>query len=134
LAVPLALAVLCRAVVAGFRTEASPARFGVLAPLQIACFVAIELVGHATAGLGPWTSLRDATLLLGILSQLGTAWLLCAVIHAANRLAARASAASRSTTGHGARRPIVAPATRIPAFAVAVSSLSRRGPPTVASC
>lgn len=129
LAVPLILAVLGRAILAGLRNETAPVRFELLAPLQVACFLAIEVAEHANAGSEPSVSLRNASLILGVMAQVVIAWLLCAIVRAANRLAARTVKAR--TPDHDAPRPSLAPPTRTPAFAVAMSSLSRRGPPCV---
>lgn len=128
LAVPFTLAVLGRAVLAGTRTELAPVRFGLLASLQVACFVGVEVAEHASAGIGPSSSLREASLLLGVLAQIGVAWLVCALIRAANRVAARI-ATRTSDRRRRSPQPILLPVDWVAAFAVAVSSLSRRGPP-----
>lgn len=128
LAIPFSLAVLGRSVLAGARTELAPVRFGLLAAAQVTGFVAIEVLEHASVGIGPSASLREATLLLGVLAQIGVAWLVCAVLRAASRVAARVLGRRPAP----ARRHEVAPARPVvctPRLPVAVSSLSRRGPP-----
>lgn len=128
LAIPFTLAVVGRSVLAGVRAELAPVRFGLLAVLQVAGFASIEVLEHASVGIGPSTSLREASLLLGVLAQVGVAWLICALLRAANRVAARVLGRRRASLRHEPVRAVCHEVC-VPHLAVAMSSLSRRGPP-----
>lgn len=129
LGLPFALAVVGRAVLAGTRSEQSPVRPSTLALAQVSAFAAIEIVEHARAGIGPATCLREASFVLGVLAQLAVAWLVCALIRAANRVAAKAVGRRRRSTDAPMPTSTATADLGIPRLAVAVSSLSRRGPP-----
>jgi len=127
LAVPLSLAALARVGLSGARGERLPLGFSSLAAQQIVAYVALEVLEHATAGIDPLTSLREPTMLWGIVGQL--------LVAAGVALVARGVAAAT-----GLVRPRRCPVTgrptswRVPVWAavatvVPVSSLSRRGPP-----
>ena len=129
LGLPFALAVVWRAVLAGTRAERSPVRPSTLALAQVASFAAIEIIEHARAGIGPATSMREASFVLGVLAQLAVAWTVCALIRAANRVGAKAAERRRRRVDVSAPRSSAWVGSCVPRFAVAVSSLSRRGPP-----
>jgi hypothetical protein len=130
LAVPLFLVVLGRAILAGTRMEQAPIRVRLLAPLQVLCFAVIEVAEHVTAGSRPSLS-NDMFLVLGLLAQIGAAWLVCAAINAATRAVTRAVAARRAHCRPAVRQELPPTAQSSP-FGVAMSSLSRRGPPAFA--
>ena len=127
LAVPFTLAVLARATLAGRRGELVPVRFRVLAAQQVVLFVAVEVVEHAANGIGAASSLRETSLLLGAAAQLlvaGAFWALTRILHRVGE-ALRSAPTPLSRAGSAS-----APATGwTPELSVALSSLSRRGPP-----
>ena len=132
LAVPFSLAVLARALLSGVSSESPPVRFPLLAAAQVGLFVLVELAEHAAAGVGPVDALLEPATFVGVLAQLVVAWALWFVVRAATR------AGSRLVSQ---RRPVP----KLAGFAapwrpvdggrsidlVAVSSLSRRGPPAL---
>lgn len=129
LAVPFTLAVLARAFLSGARHELPPVRFPALAAQQVALFAAIELVEHGAAGIGPGQALQELSLLVGVLGQLLVAGALVWSIRWMRRAGELVAAARRSPPR---RRPVTVRWTGgadglVPV--VAVSSLSRRGPP-----
>lgn len=86
-AVPLAVAALVRAVVAGLRDEPAPIRFAPLAALQVALFLVVEVVEHAGSAARPSVLLAVA---LGVAAQVVAAALVCALVHGATALGRRA--------------------------------------------
>lgn len=128
LGIPFSLAVVARAVVAGTRTERAPIRCSTLAVAQVLCFALIEVAEHASVGIDPTAAVREMSFVLGVLAQLAVAWLVCAVVRAANRVAAKVA---RRRTAVPARRspPVPILDVCVARFSVAMSSLSRRGPP-----
>ena len=129
LGIPFSLAVLARAVVAGTRTERAPIRFGTLAVAQVICFAVIEVAEHASVGIDPGAAVREMSFVLGVAAQLAVAWFVCAVVRAAHRVAAKVA---RRRTAAPARRaqPSLLVDVCVARFSVAMSSLSRRGPPS----
>lgn len=91
--VPLAVAALVRAVVAGLRDDPAPIRFAPLAALQVVLFLVVEVVEHAGGAAGPSVLLAVA---LGVVAQVVAAALLCALVHGA-------TAFGRRAWGHRAR-------------------------------
>ena len=84
--IPLALAALVRAALAGLRDEPSPIRFATLAAVQATVFLAVELTEHAGS------SLRLSVLLavaLGIVAQVAAAALFCLLASGAATLGRR---------------------------------------------
>lgn len=134
--VPFAFAAVARSLLAGLRDELPPVRWVTLAGGQVAVFSAVELAEHARAGLSPVATLTEPAVVLGLAAQLVVAGLLVLVARSSRQVAvAVASAARRRRPGRW--RPAVqhwgaAPAAPAPAL-VAVSSLSRRGPPARSS-
>lgn len=126
---PFALAVLLRSVLAGTRAERPPIRPSTLVLAQVVAYAAIEITEHAWAGIEPASSVREASFVLGVLAQLTVAWIACALIRLANRVGATAGRRRRTSVEVPAPCASLPVGTRIPRFAVAVSSLSRRGPP-----
>jgi hypothetical protein len=129
LGLPFALAVVGRAIAAGTRAEQSPVRPSTLAVAQVLAFAAIEITEHARAGIGPIACLRELSFVLGVLAQLVVAWLVCALVRAANRVAAKVSERRRHTIHAAATTSSAGSDVCVSRLAVAVSSLSRRGPP-----
>jgi hypothetical protein len=129
LGIPFSLAVVARAILAGTRTEVAPVRFGILAIAQVLCFAIIEIAEHASVGIDPGTAVRELSFVLGVLAQLAVAWLVCAVVRATTRVAAKASR-RRPSAAHPAASTLPGSDVCVLRFAVAVSSLSRRGPPS----
>lgn len=131
LAIPITLAVLVRAFVAGLRGELPPVRLRSLVAQQVCLYLAVELVEHATAGIHPLAALAEAALLVGVLVHLAVAvgfWLLVWLLQ---RLG-RAVAATASVPDHGPseRRPWVIVSNLDIRLPIDVGSVSRRGPPT----
>jgi hypothetical protein len=129
LAVPFTLVVLARAFLSGARHELPPVRFSRLAALQVALFAVVEIVEHGAAGIGPAQALGELSLVLGIAAQLLVAGALVRLVHwmrRAGELVAAARQAPRRRTA-----PVLRPSGTAVAVVpvVAVSSLSRRGPP-----
>lgn len=131
LAAPLTLAALFRIGVSGARRERLPVGFVGLALQQVLAYVVVEVVEHAAAGIGPTASLHEPTMLWGIVAQLTVA----AVV---SLLARGVHGVTRRLVGRRATnlRPVRAPQWSVPtvvrssaACEVALSSLSRRGPP-----
>lgn len=130
LAVPFALAMVVRVAVGARRGEPLPVRLGWLAVQQVVAYVALELVEHGAAGIGPAAALRESTVLWGIAAQLALALLMTTLARGVRVAVQRLS--SRSAVRLQPRpRPRVLPGpTAGPVLlAVPVSSLSRRGPP-----
>lgn len=128
LAVPLSLLAMARVAVSGVRQERSPVGFTALALQQVAAYVAIEVLEHAAAGISPLTSLREATLVWGIVAQLVVAAVVAFLVRAV-RTAARRLSIDRDPMGHG-HRPTWGLAGYVGELViVAVWSVSRRGPP-----
>ena len=125
---PLTLAVLARAVVAGMRSEREPVSFAALALPQVLVFATFEVVEHVHAGVGAASTVRELSFLLGLVAQLAVAWMVCAFLRAANRAVRKVVQRRRWVP----RVPVVRTSgalVHVERFAVAVSSLSRRGPP-----
>lgn len=129
LGIPFSLAVIARAVVAGTRTERAPIRFSTLAVAQVLCFAVIEVAEHASVGIDPAAAVREMSFVLGVLAQLAVAWLVCAVVRVANRVAAKV-ARRRATVPSRRAQPALVADLCVARFSVAMSSLSRRGPPS----
>lgn len=84
--IPLALAALVRAALAGLRDEPSPIRFATLAAVQATVFLAVEITEHAGS------SFRLSVLLavaLGVVAQVAAAALLCLLASGAATLGRR---------------------------------------------
>lgn len=131
LAVPLTLAVLVRAVVAGIHHELAPLRFRSLAAHQVALYVGVELVEHALSGTDPMSALVERSLLLGVVAQLIVAAGFALVVQALRRLGVAVAAATPRMVG--ARRPhrpwpVVTSLDGRPLLALVCAP--RRGPPS----
>jgi hypothetical protein len=131
LGVPFSLVVIARAVVAGARTERAPIRCSTLSVAQVLCFAVIEVAEHASVGIDPAAAVREMSFVLGVLAQVAVAWLVCAVVRAANRVAAKVARRRAAVSTRGNQPPLVMHLC-VARFAVAMSSLSRRGPPASA--
>lgn len=132
LAVPFSLAVLGQAVIAGVRAEVPPVRFASLGGAQVALFLLIEVAGRAAAGVPVLDALIEPSILLGALAQIAVAGALWSAVRAATRVGTRLAAPGGDTAVRvaSAWRPTGAvPAAR----SIALSSISRRGPPVVLS-
>lgn len=132
---PFAFAAVARSLRAGLRDELPPVRWTTLAGGQVALFVAVEPVEHVRAGLSPAATFAEPAVLLGLAAQLVVAALLVLVVRSSRQAAASVAARRRRPAP---RRPVTqrwgtpspAPASAL----VAVSSLSRRGPPLSGAC
>jgi len=85
--IPLALAVLVRAALAGLRDEPSPILFAPLAALQVAVFLAVEITEHAGSSARPSVLL---TVAVGVAAQVAAAALLCLLASGVATLGRRA--------------------------------------------
>jgi hypothetical protein len=130
--VPFAFAAVARSLLAGLRDELPPVRWTALAGGQVALFAAVELAEHARAGMSPAATLTEPAVVLGLAAQLVVAALLVLVVRSSRQVAVAVADAARRRRPVP-RRPLAqhwGPAPPAPAPAlVAVSSLSRRGPP-----
>lgn len=134
LAVPFTLVVLARAFLSGARQELPPVRFRRLAVPQLALFTAVELVEHAAAGIGPAQSLRELSLVLGAVAQLLVAAALVRLVRWMRRAGELVAAARQAPSRRAAAVPRRPGGGVVPVPVVAVSSLSRRGPPLPLAC
>ncbi len=132
LAIPVTVAVLLRAFLAGLRGELAPVRLAPLVAQQVALYLIVELCEHAGRGIHPATALGERSLLIGLLVQslvAGTFWLLVrGLCRAGVAMAAAIAAPGGDRTPR--RQWSVTPqdGTHRPAR---VASVSRRGPPLV---
>lgn len=126
ISMPFALAALVHAAIAGLRDTAAPVRYRSLALPQVALFLMIEVVEHASSSVRPAAGLM--ALILGVAAQMLAAAVLCGLAKGAHALGRRA---------RGSRRPGAA-STSLPArwrpshaswSSVLLTPLSRRGPP-----
>ncbi|HEX6419385.1 MAG TPA: hypothetical protein VFZ77_12865 [Acidimicrobiales bacterium] len=129
--VPFAFAAVARGLVAGLRDELPPVRWSTLAGAQAGLFAAVELVEHLRAGFTLAATVVEPAVLLGLAFQAAVAALLVLIVRSSHHVAAAIAAARRRRR---TRRPRTAPRLGAPAAApapalVALSSLSRRGPP-----
>lgn len=128
-AVPLTVAVLVRAFLSGLRDELPPVRFSLLALAQMGLFLSVELIEHATVGIGAWATLTEPAVLCGLVGQLLVAWLVVMVVRASYQVGVIVRAPrrtqSRSHTQQRWGRSLVGRGS----LGVSVWSLSRRGPP-----
>ena len=129
LAVPLGLAALARGVVAGVSSEAPPVRFPFLAAVQVALFVGVELAEQAANGSALTDTVSVQATVLGVVAQVAVAWTLCAAVRAASRAVSRLASQRTSTTATSSKETRWKPRSSRATPCVAVSSLSRRGPP-----
>lgn len=131
--VPFVFAAVARGLLAGLRDELPPVRWSTLAGAQAGLFAAVELVEHLRAGYTVAATATEPAVLLGLAFQAAVAALLVLIVRSSRRVAAAVAAAAarrrrRTWQRPGALRPgaaAIAPAAAL----VAVSSLSRRGPP-----
>jgi hypothetical protein len=129
IAVPVTLAVLARAFVAGLRGELAPVRFSALTVQQIALYVGLELMEHLAAGVAPTDALAERSLLLGALTQVALAGGLALLIGALRR-AGRAIAGDEPRRLHRrARRPWTVTTRRDARTLPVVLCAPHRGPP-----
>jgi hypothetical protein len=130
IAVPITLAVLARAFVAGLRGELAPVRYSTLALQQIALYVGIELVEHLAAGVTPAEALAERSLLVGALTQVLVAGGLALLIGALRRVG---RAVAGVTQPHRARqracRPWAVTTRRDARPSLVLLCAPRRGPP-----
>lgn len=84
--IPLALAAMVRAILAGIRDEPSPIRFTPLAAVQVSVFLAVEITEHAGSSVRPSVLL---TVALGVAAQVVVAALLCVLASGATTLGRR---------------------------------------------
>ena len=129
LSVPLSLAVFTRALVAGLPTETVPSLFRLLAPVQASLFLAIELYERG----GQAASSGAAWVLVGVVAQIGVAAVSCALVRALDAAGARLRQrrhvmSARATSRHA----IVVSCVRLGSV-LGLESLSRRGPPLLAT-
>ncbi|HEX6422600.1 MAG TPA: hypothetical protein VFZ79_03930 [Acidimicrobiales bacterium] len=130
--VPFAFAAVARSLLAGLRDELPPVRWTTLAAGQVALFSAVELAEHARVGLSPLATLAEPAVVLGLAAQLVVAALLVLVVRSSRQVAVAVAGAARRRRLAPWRPPAQhwGPPPPAPAPAlVAVSSLSRRGPP-----
>jgi hypothetical protein len=106
-------------------------RWSTLAAAQTTVFLAVELAEHARAGLSPAATLAEPAVLLGLIAQSAVAAVLVRIVRTSHGAGAAVAAARRRRRGPiGATRRVWRPTPLTVATAVvAVSSLSRRGPP-----
>ena len=135
LAVPFTAAALLRIGVSGARGERLPVSFTRLAVQQVLAYMAVELVEHAAAGISPSVSLRESTMIWGIAAQVAVAAAVSLVVRgvsrAGRRLVLRGRVGWLSIISAPARHDQPAAGAVTPS--VALSSLSRRGPPLACS-
>lgn len=130
LAVPLTLAVVARAFVAGTRGEPLPVRFGVLATQQVLLFLAIEVLEHATVGITPASSLGEISLIVGSATQVTIAAAFCWFVRLVSRVGAAVAGSSATRPTHRTSVPRCQPTRRShPAMTIDLAAVSRRGPP-----
>ena len=123
--VPLAVAAIVRAVIAGLRDEPTPIRFAPQACLQVTLFVLLELLEHAGGAHRPSMMLALAG---GIVAQLVAAALLCALVHGATSIGRR-TRERRLRPLADSQVPDWVRATRFGWSAHILVCLRRRGPP-----
>jgi hypothetical protein len=129
--VPFALAALARTFLAGLREQLPPVRFRTMAIAQAALFLAVELVEHAAAGVGPAEALVRPEVVLGLVAQPVLAALLTLIVRTTHDVGAAVAGATRRRS-IPAVRPLWRPAADQPVvLAVWVSSVATRGPPAV---
>jgi hypothetical protein len=130
IAVPVTLAVLARAFVAGVRGELAPVRFSTLTAQQIALYVGIELIEHLTAGVTPAEALAQWSLLVGALTQVLVAGGLALLIGALRRVGHAVAGAAPPRRAHRqARRPWAVTTRRDARALPVVRCAPHRGPP-----
>ena len=133
IAAPFACAAMARSLVAGLRAELPPVRWSTLAAAQTGLFLAVELVEHARAGLSPAATLAEPAVLLGLVAQLVVAAMLVRIVRTSHVAGAAVAAPPRRRAPLRATRRVWRPIPLTMATSVvAVSSLSRRGPPVPA--
>lgn len=128
-ATPFVFAAVARSLLAGLRDELPPVRWRTVAGAQVALFLAVELGEHLRAGLTPAETLAEPAVVLGLVAQLVVAAVLVRIVRSSHEVGAAVAAARRRAPSHPpsrAWRPVAL--SGAPAL-VAVSSLSRRGPP-----
>lgn len=130
---PFACAAMARSLVAGLRAELPPVRWSTLAAAQTALFLAVELAEHARAGLSPAATLAEPAVLFGLFAQLAVAAVLVRIVRTSHDAGLAVASRRRRVTPRGAVRRTwhPTPLAMAPTI-VAVSSLSRRGPPVTA--
>lgn len=128
---PFAFAALARTVLAGVRAELPPVRMRTLAAAQVGLFLAVELAEHLQAGLSPARTLAQPAVVLGLAAQVAVAAVLVLILRSSQQAAAAVASARRRAAPQPRSRPPVrpVPARDLVPLIVAVSSLSRRGPP-----
>jgi hypothetical protein len=127
--VPFAFAALARTFLAGLRDQLPPVRLRTLALAQAALFLAVELIEHAAAGVGPAQALVRPEVVLGLVAQLVVAAALWLIVRTTHDVGAAVAGATRRPAIPVAR-PTWRPAgeQRV-VLAVWASSVANRGPP-----
>jgi len=128
-AVPITLAVLAGAFVAGLRGELAAVRFSALALQQIALYVGLELVEHLASGIGPADALAERSLLVGALTQVVVAGGLALLIGALQRVGRAVAGDLASSLAYQARRPWSVTSGPDPRKLSVVLCTPHRGPP-----
>ncbi len=132
--IPFGFAAVARSLIAGLRDELPPVRLGTLPCAQAALFLAVELAEHARAGLAPAETVAQPAVALGLVAQLAVATLLHLVIRSSHEAALAVAARRRRRAGARPARPAwVVTAVLTTVSVVPFSSVSRRGPPALAT-
>jgi hypothetical protein len=127
---PFAFAAAARHLLAALHDEFPPVRFRTLVAAQVSVFAVVEMLEHARAGLSLYETATEAAVLLGLAAQVAVAAAVTGILHRSGRAAVAFVARRRRRAPLPARRPVRQPRPRVAVRAlVAVSSLSRRGPP-----
>lgn len=127
--VPLAMAAFLVSFERGRRGRPNVASAPLMVVQQVAAFLLVDLIERLLAGLTPGDALRDPWFWWAAAVQVLVAVGLWVVLRTAGALGGRVAARSRRVPGAPSAPSSPAAGAVVPAFAVALSSLSRRGPP-----
>ncbi|WCO67983.1 hypothetical protein PO878_04500 [Iamia majanohamensis] len=128
--IPLAMAALLVSFERGRRARPTVASAPLMVVQQVAAFLLVDLIERLLAGLTPADALRDPWFWWAAAVQVLVAVGLWLVLRSAGALGRRVAARTRRVPGAPSAPVLPAAGQVVPAFAVALSSLSRRGPPS----
>lgn len=129
-AVPVTVAVLVRAFVAGARGDLAGVRFAHLALQQAVLYTGVELVEHAVDGTGPVEVLAERSLFLGVVLQVLVAGAFSLLVQLFRQLGVVVASVMRRRGGRRrSSRPWAVVTSADARLLVDVVCVSRRGPP-----
>ena len=126
---PLAAWAALGATIDGWRGRQATASPVALVAQQVVGFVGIDLLEHAVIGSSPWQALRGGAFWASLLVHVAVALLAWSALRLANHVGTVLARRARSGSTRLAQATQVVTGRPVPAPIIAISSLSRRGPP-----